>query len=119
MIVEHLQGGWCSPMYAFFQAEVSVGYDDGCKYHFLKCASRKCKGKGQKGVCHYLDSKDCTAMSNLQSHAVKSFGQDAVKAAFKKTQSGGRDGSIFAVFAHQGQQPFKISHPPHTTEESR
>ena len=45
MIVERLQGGWHSPMYAFFQAEVSVGYDEGHKYHFFKCASRKCKGR--------------------------------------------------------------------------
>ena len=93
----------------FVQAKVSVGHDEGRKYHFFKCASVKCKGKGQKGVRHYLDLKD---------HAVKCFGQDAVKATFKKTQSGGCDGSIFAVFTHQGQQPVKISHCTHTTEES-
>ena len=117
MIVEHLQGGWHSPMYAFFQAEVSVGYDEGHKYHFFKCASRKCKGKGQKGVCHYLDSKDHAAMSNLKSHAVRCFGQDLVESAFKKTQPRWCDGSIFAAFTCQGQQPVKISHCAHTTEE--
>ena len=106
-------------MYAFFQAEVSVGYGEGCKYHFFKCASGKCKGKGQKGVCRYLDSKDCAAMSNLKSRAVRCFGQDLVKSAFEKTPPGGCDGSIFAMFAHQGQQPIKISHHAHTTEESR
>ena len=119
MIVECLQGGWRSPMYAFFQAEVSVGYDEGCKYHFFKCASRKCKGKGQKGVRHYLDSKDRAATSNLKSHAVRCFGQDLVESAFEKTQPRGRDGSIFTVFTRQGQQPIKISHRAHTTEGSR
>ena len=119
MIVECLQGGWRSPVYAFFQAEVSVGYDEGHKYHFFKCASGKCKGKGQKGVRHYLDSKDHAAMSNLKSHAVRCFSQDLVKSAFEKTQPGGCNGSIFAVFARQGQQPIKISHRAHTTEESR
>ena len=119
MIVERLQVGWRSPVYAFFQAEVSVGYDEGRKYHFFKCASVKCKGKGQKGVHHYLDSKDCAATSNLKSHAVRCFGQDLVKSAFEKTQPGGRDGSIFATFTCQGQQPVKISHRAHTTEESR
>ena len=119
MIVECLQEGWRSPMYAFFQAEVSVWYDEGCKYHFFKCASRKCKGEGQKGVCRYLDLKDHAATSNLKSHAVRCFSQDLVKSAFKKTQPRGHDGSIFAVFACQGQQPIKISHCAHTTEESR
>jgi len=110
VIVECLQTNWHSAVYGFFQAKVSVGHDEGHKYHFFKCASVKCKGKGQKGVRHYLDLKD---------HAVKCFGQDAVKATFKKTQSGGRDVSIFTVFAHQGQQPVKISHRTHITEESR
>jgi hypothetical protein len=119
VIVEHLQVGWRSPVYAFFHAEVSVGYDEGRKYHFFKCASGKCKGKGQKGVRRYLDSKDRAATSNLKSHAVRCFSQDFVESAFKKTQPGGSDGSIFAAFARQGQQPVKISHRAHTTEESR
>jgi hypothetical protein len=96
VIVERLQVGWRSPVYGFFQAKVSVGYDEGRKYHFFKCASKKCKGKGQKGVRRYLDSKDRAATSNLKSHAVRCFGQDVVKSAFENTQSGGRDGSIFA-----------------------
>ena len=82
------------------------------------CASANCKGKGQKGVHFYLDSKDHAAMSNLKSHAVKCFSWDAVKATLEKTQSGGHDGSIFTVFAHQGQQLVKISHCTHTTQES-
>jgi hypothetical protein len=119
VIVECLRVGWRSPVYTFCQAEVSVKYDEGGKYHFFKCASGKCKGKGQKGVCRYLDSKDHAATSNLKSHAVRCFGQDLVKSAFGKTQPGGHDGSIFAVFTRQGQQPVKISHHAHATEESR
>ena len=118
VIVERLQANWHSAIYGFFQENVSVGYDEGCKYHFFKCASRNCKGKGQKGVRHYQDSKDRAATSKLKSHAVKCFGQDAVDAAFEKTQSR-CDGSIFTAFACQGQQPVKISHRAHTTEETR
>ena len=106
-------------MYAFLQAEVSVRYDEGHKYYFFKCASGKCKRKGQKGVHHYLDLKDRAATSNLKSHAVRCFGQDLVESAFEKIQPRGCDGSIFTAFTHQDQQPIKISHHTHTTEETR
>jgi hypothetical protein len=119
VITERLQTGWRSAVYGFFEAKVTVGYDDHRKYHFFKCAAKKCKGKSQKGVRRYQDSKDCAATSNLKSHAVKCFGGDAVDAAFENAEFGGRDGSIFAAFARQGQQPVKVSHRTHTSEESR
>ena len=52
-------------------------------------------------------------------HALKCFGADAVTAACEKKEADGRDGSIFASFAHVGQQPIKFSHHVHTTEETR
>jgi hypothetical protein len=58
-------------------------------------------------------------MSNPKTHAVKCFGRNAVDAAFENMPSGVRDGSIFAAFARQGQQPVKISHRAHTAEELR
>ena len=117
MIVEHLQVSWRSSVYRFFKAKVSIGYNEG--FHFFKCASKNCKGKGHKGVRHYLDLKDCAAMFNLKSHALRCFGQDLVESAFENKQCEGRDGSIFAAFAHQGQEPIKISHRAHTAEEVR
>ena len=48
MIVEHLQVSWHSSVYGFFEAKVSIGYNEGQKFHFFKCASKNCKGKGQK-----------------------------------------------------------------------
>jgi hypothetical protein len=91
----------------------------GRKYRFFKCVSRKCKGKCQKCVCCYLDSEDHNDTSNLKCHAVKCFSENAIEVAFENTQPQRHDGSIFAVFAHQGQQPIKISHHAHTTEETR
>ena len=70
-------------------------------------------------MCQVLSQTICAAMSNLKSHAVRCFGQHLVKSALKKTQPGGCDELIFAVFTHQGQLPIKISHCAHTTEESR
>ena len=87
LIVECLQPGWHSPIYGFFLTKISIAYDEGWKYHFFRCASKNCKGKGQKGVHHYLDSKDCAATSNLKSHAVRCFGRDVVESAFKNKYS--------------------------------
>jgi hypothetical protein len=119
LLVERLQVGWRSPIYGFFQAKVTVGYDEGRKYHFFRCASKNCKGKGHKGVRRYQDSKDRAATSNLKTHALRCFGQDPVDAAFNNKQLVERDGSIFTAFAHQGQQPVKVSHRAHTAEELR
>ena len=119
MIVECLQVSWRSSIYGFFEAKVSIGYDEGRKFHFFKCAAKNCRERGHKGVQCYLDLKDCTAMSNLKSHALRCFCQDLVKSTFKNKQSEGQDGSIFAAFAHQGQKPIKILHRAHTAEEVR
>jgi hypothetical protein len=118
-IAERLQKNWRSAVYGFFEAKVVIGYDEGRKYHFFKCAAKKCKSKGHKGVRRYQDSKDRAATSNLKSHAIKCFGQDAVDAGFETTGAGQRDGSIFVAFARQGQNPVKVSHRAHTTEETR
>ena len=58
------------------------------------------------------------ATSNLKTHALKCFGADAVAAATDKQDASNHDGSVFASFAHVGQQPVKFSHHTHTTEES-
>ena len=89
VIVENLQVSWHSLVYRLFQAKVSIGYDEGRKFHFFKCASKNCKGKVQKSVQCYLDLKDCAAMSNLKSHALRCFSQDLVESAFEIKQSEG------------------------------
>src|ERR1700738_4373455 len=103
-----LKESWRSPVYQFFTSNVTVGYDKGRKYHFFKCASQRCRNKGLHGVRRFQDSKDRGATSNLKSHAVRCFGEDVVDAAFgSKPTPVGRDGSIFASFARQGQAPVK------------
>jgi len=104
-------------------SHVWIFQDQGCYWiqcwlqvPFLQVYCPEVQGKGQKGVCHYQDSKD---HANLKSHVIKCFGCDVVDAAFANTQFGGHNGSIFAVFACQGQQPVKVSHCVHTSKESR
>jgi hypothetical protein len=107
LFTERLSKGWRSAAYGFFKPEVTVGYDGKWKYHFFHCAAKKCRGqKGVHGVRRFQDSKDRAATSNLKSHAVKCFGQDAVNAAFNNSESDPktRDASIFAAFARQGQR---------------
>ncbi|KAF8221741.1 hypothetical protein L208DRAFT_1326376 [Tricholoma matsutake] len=117
--LKRLSKGWRSAAYGFFKPDVKVGYDGKHKYHLFSCAAKKCKGlKGVHGVQHFQDSKDHAATSNLKSHAIKCFGQEAVDAAFNGTHPKARDTSIFAAFARQGQQPIKISHHAHTKAES-
>lgn len=52
---------------------------------------------------------------------MKCFGHDAIETAFNRDNgsNSGRDGSIFAAFARQGQAPVTISHRAHTTDETR
>ena len=114
-----LKENWHSPVYQFFQSDVTAGYDNGRKYHFFKCATTRCRNKGIHGVRRYQDSKDCGATSNLKSHAIRCFGKDVVAAAFGEGQTGKQDGSIFVAFARQGQAPVKVTHRAHTTEETR
>jgi len=114
---ERLKSTWHSSVYGFFKSKVDIGYEGGRKFHYFRCAARRCKGSG--GVRRYLDSKDRAATSNLKTHATKCFGSDAVEAAVNGTKSGARDGSIFAAFACPGQQAVSVSHRAHTTEETR
>ncbi|KAF8226563.1 hypothetical protein L208DRAFT_1301300, partial [Tricholoma matsutake] len=116
---ERLSKGWCSAAYGFFKPDVKVGYDSKHKYHLFSCAAKKCKGlKGVHGIWRFQDLKDCAATSNLKSHLIKCFGQEAVNAVFNGTHPKAQDTSIFAAFARQGQQPIRISHCAHTKAES-
>ena len=116
---ERLSKGWHSVVYGFFKPDVKVGYEGKHKYHFFCCAAKKCKGqKGILGVRRSQDLKDRMATSNLKSHAIKCFGQDAVDAAFNGMHPKAQNMSIFAAFARQGQQPIKVSFHAHTRAES-
>ncbi|KAG6825672.1 hypothetical protein H0H92_002873 [Tricholoma furcatifolium] len=99
--------------------KVDVVYNkDHRKAHVFHCAAKRCKGKGT--VRRYQDSKDRAATSNLKTHAVRCFRPEAVNAAFSADNSTSpRDGSIFAAFARQGQQPVTVSHRALTAQETR
>ena len=117
-VAERLQKTWRSPVYSFFKSDVKIDSDNGRPFQFFTCAAKRCKVKGG-GVRRYQDSKDRGGTSNLKTHAIKCFGTDAVEAAFKKTSSDARDGSIFASFARLGQGAVSISHRAHTIDETQ
>jgi hypothetical protein len=71
------------------------------------------------GVHHYQDSADKSSTANLRYNAIRCFGEDAVKNAQQGDRASGQDGSIFAAFARQGQQPVQYSHKTHTNTEVR
>lgn len=95
-----------------------VQYYDGRLFHFFPCGARKCK-TALGGVRRYQDTKDKSSTTNLKHHAIGCFGEDAVNNAMKGKDAGANNGSIYAAFARQGQQPVHYSHRTHTNPEVR
>ena len=115
--LEGLKRTWRSPIYTFFKVDkASVQYHDSRLTHFFPCAARKCKTT-LGGVRRFQDSKDRSSTANLRHHALKCFGEDAVKGFAGNTT--GQSASIFALFARKGQQPVQYSHRSHTNPEVR
>jgi hypothetical protein len=55
----------------------------------------------------------------LRHHAIRCFGEDAVKTAMSVKDAEAQSGSIFAAFARQGQRPVQHSHRSLTNTELR
>lgn len=117
-MVDALKKTWRSPIYSFFKADVQVEYHAGRLCHFFVCAARRCK-TSIGGVRRFQDSKDKSSTANLKQHAIRCFGEDAVKNAAQPQDPSTRNGSIFSSFARQGQQPVQYSHRSHTNPEVR
>lgn len=117
-VPEALKRTWRSPIYSFFKSEVSVQYHEGRPCHFFPCAARKCKTT-LGGVRRFQDSKDKASTANLRHHAIRCFGEEAVKTSTNTKDTSGDSGSIFSLFAHQGQQPVHYSHCSHSNPEVR
>jgi hypothetical protein len=115
---EKLKRTWRSPIYSFFKSDVSIQQHEGRPCHFFRCAARKCK-TALGGVRRFQDSQDKSSTANLKHHAVRCFGEDAVKTATKPKHAGNENGSIFSLFARQGQQPVQYSHRSHSNPEVR
>jgi len=116
--LEALKRTWRSPIYTFFKVDkASVQYHDGRLSHFFPCAARKCKTT-LGGMRRFQDSKDKSSTANLRHHALKCFGEDAVKGSAGNSAAG-QSASIFTLFAHKGQQPVQYSHRSHTNPEVR
>ena len=71
------------------------------------------------GVRRFQDSKDRASTANLRYHALRCFGEEAVRNGTKGAGVDGTSGSIFRAFAHQGQKPVNASNRSHTNTEIR
>ncbi|KAE9400155.1 hypothetical protein BT96DRAFT_938918 [Gymnopus androsaceus JB14] len=100
--IEHLHPGWGSPIYTFFKTNVTVGYENGQKYHYFACNAHHCK-----------NSKDKSSTGNLQKHTAACFGQDAVDAAMQGHKHLQPDGSIYAAFGRKGSVLVNVTHCAH------
>ena len=109
---------WRSPVYSFFKDNIVIKYDKGQHYHFFPCAAHICKAEFG-GVRRYQDKKDCQSTSNLKKHAVRCFGEDAVKQAMEGQAIKDTSGSVFESFARHGQQPVTVSNWSLTNPEAR
>jgi hypothetical protein len=131
MFPERLQKDWRSPIYAFFQAKISIKEVDGRRVHDFTCNAVSCKGKGLDGrrVRRYLDTGDSKSTSSLRRHAIKCWGGDIISQADKANDLGTardavkgaelKDGSITAVFERTAKGKITYSHRPHTNAETR
>ena len=109
---------WRSAVYSFFKSEVTIEVHEGHVAHFFVCSAKKCKTSA-KGIRRYQDKADKSSTANLRHHAMRCFGEDAVKTAMKGELSVDRSGNIFNAFARQGKQPATYSHRAHSTPEFR
>jgi hypothetical protein len=117
--LEAVKRTWRSPIYSFFKSDdVSVQYHNDRLCHFFPCAARKCK-TAAGGVRRFQDSKDRSSTANLRHHALRCFGEEAVRNGTKGADIDGTSGSIFSSFARQGQMPVHYSHRSHTNTEVR
>jgi len=116
--LEEAKKTWRSPVYSFFKSEVTIEVHEGRVAHFFACSAKKCKTTA-RGIRHYQDKADKSSTANLCNHAVRCFGEDAVKTAMNGESSTSRSGNIFNLFARQGKQPVTYSHRAHSTPEFR
>ncbi len=106
---EALRQSWDSSVYAFYSPDVTIGYDQGRRYHEFKCLGKNCKLK--KPIRRFLDKGDAQSTGNLRKHAKKCWGEEAVARAdeaehaeeVRRTIVAGilRDGTITAHFARK------------------
>jgi hypothetical protein len=113
-----LKNHWRSPIYSFFKPDVTFQYYEDRPCHFFKCAAPKCKVQAG-GVRRFQDSKDKSSTANLKHHALRCFGADAVNTAIAGHKAAASNGTIFALFAHNGKQPVRYSHRVHSNPEVR
>ncbi|KAI9459954.1 hypothetical protein HD554DRAFT_1599377 [Boletus coccyginus] len=119
--LQKLKQGWRSEIYTFFDTDhVVVQWVDGRLCHFFPCASPKCKTK-TGGVRRFQDSQDKGSTSNLRTHAVGCFGEEAVRMARpnKSAPDLSTNGSTHAAIARKDQEPVTDSHREHTNLEVR
>ncbi|KAG1771399.1 hypothetical protein EV702DRAFT_977414, partial [Suillus placidus] len=123
--LEHLQKGWTSPIYAFFEPVPAVEYTGGRRAHIFKCMGKGCKQRDRR----YLDKGDAKSTSNMTKHVKSCWGKPAYQAAQDaRTANSARTtvvqgilttNSITASFKRKGKGKVTYSHRQHTKTETK
>ncbi len=77
-VAETLRGRWRSAIYAFYKADVEIGYVENRRCLLFRCAARGCVAPPLR---RYLDKKDRASSGNLFKHARACWGEDVVDQA--------------------------------------
>lgn len=70
-----------APIYAFFKPGISIEHVNGQRCQVFQCAASHCKNT-TCNVWRYLDTPDKNSTSNLQKHAKRCWGEEAVAKAY-------------------------------------
>ncbi|KAF8133382.1 hypothetical protein EV363DRAFT_1162111 [Boletus edulis] len=124
IIPECMMKDWTSPVYAFFQPTPVIEEIGTRRSHVFKCCARDCKVT----VRRYLDTTDAHSTGNMQKHAKKCWGSEALKAADsaknavevceKIVSSILHTGSITQSFERKGKGKVTYSHRQHMRTET-
>src|ERR1700709_1428235 len=124
-LIERLQKGWTSPVYAFFEPTPSIEYVNGRRSHVFKCMGKGCKQR----VRRYLNKGDAKSTSNMAKHAKSCWGPEAYEAAQDAKSAGAAregviegllgSGTITSSFERKSKGKVTYSHKQHTKTETK
>jgi hypothetical protein len=122
-LVDRLSKDWKAPIYALFEPEPEIGYENGRRFHIFRCAAKGCK----QSIRRYLDKGDAKSTSNLHKHAKICWGGETVATingmgsvdVVRDTMKTHKSGSILSAFKRKVKGSVTYSHRQHTKTETR
>lgn len=71
------QESWTSPVYGFYNEQVTIEYVKNCIAHVFTCCAQGCATT----VWHYQDKRDASSTGNMYKHAKSCWGEETVAQA--------------------------------------